>query len=214
MDFEHFIFTRFNLGLYRRHPSPDAWMTKRLDLFERYTLPSMMRQTTNRWTWLLAFDPQTPECITARYDYLDRVQVIYEPCQDWMRANVDMGGWLITSRLDNDDYVERDWVERIQAEFNRSELVVDFHGRALNLETGKYFNSDRTLPNSMFLSLIEHGSTCKTCHAFNHTDMVAHYPSKLIEGFGWTMIIHDDNLMNTIRPTFLPSEIQTLYANG
>ena len=215
MMFDHYILTRFNLGLYDKHPDPEAWMDKRIELFERYTLPSMMRQTATGWTWVLAFDDQTPGEVIRRYDYIDNVVIIYESLRGWVKRNVD-DGWLITTRLDNDDYVERDWLANIQAEFTNTTLVVDLKGRALDTATGIYYDPCRRFPNSMFLSLIEPGRNCRTCHHRQHPDMIAEFESVMVDAYGWTMVCHGNNLMNSILPKYtkLPNHLQIEYANG
>ena len=212
----HYILTRFNLGLYDRDIDHAAWMKSRIKLFERYTLPSMMRQIEMDWTWVLCFDHRTPSQYLVRYDYMDNISVSHESPVDWMLENVDIGRWLITTRLDNDDYVESNFTSMIKAEFDRTTKVVDTMGRVLDTSTGLYYDSGRTEPNSMFLSLIEPGNVCKTCYDLQHTHMPAKYNSVKIPHYGWTMVVHGENLMNKVtqKMPLLSPMFQTLYTNG
>jgi len=216
MMFDHYILTRFNLGLYDKHPDPEAWMEERIALFERYTFPSMMRQTCMDWTWVIVFDELTPPEVIVKYDYVDNITIISDLPATWLRQNVDGDKWLITTRLDNDDYVERDLMENIQGAFVEDVLVVDTRGRALDTQTGIYYDPMREFPNSMFLSMIEHGRDCRTCHFVKHTDMIARFPSRKLDAYGWTMVCHGNNLMNSILPKYtkLPNHLQIEYANG
>jgi len=74
----HFIFTRYNVGLYddwrkasdrrranvkRRHRrigSPERWMKQRFVLFRRFCAPSIQYQLNKDFFWVLAMDSRTP----------------------------------------------------------------------------------------------------------------------------------------------------------
>lgn len=57
------IFTRFNLpskGYESVVRSTDDWLQKRVELFERFCLPSVMAQTDQDFSWIVYFDPHSP----------------------------------------------------------------------------------------------------------------------------------------------------------
>ena len=62
--FKDYITTRFNAGLYRPkvniRVSADEWMEHRLKLSTTFTLPSMMGQSCQNFTWRVLIDKQTP----------------------------------------------------------------------------------------------------------------------------------------------------------
>ena len=215
MLFDHYILTRFNLGVYDKHPNPSEWMDHRVKLFDTYTLPSMLRQTNTNWTWVLCFDEKTPDNIICKYDYIDNIKCVFERPDVWIRANADSGSWLITTRLDNDDYVERDWIGLIQEQFDGMVKVVDMNGRALDVSTGVYYDTMRPGPNSMFLSLIEPGGVCDTCYKYQHTHMLHHYDSVMLNQYGWVMVCHDMNIINSVKRNapILANEYQVYYVN-
>ena len=82
MRFQHFLLTRFNLGLYPADMNqaycdksgqapardPDKWMDDRLELFDKYCVPSVMNQSNKNFTWLVVFDPKTPSKYRERIE--------------------------------------------------------------------------------------------------------------------------------------------------
>lgn len=82
MRFQHFLLTRFNVGLYSgaesaeltdrsgEQPSkdPDGWMDHRLKLFEKYCIPSVKNQSNKKFNWLVVFDEKTPSRFKNRIE--------------------------------------------------------------------------------------------------------------------------------------------------
>ena len=109
-------------------PKLDAitFMDFTLDLFERYTLPSMMNQTNKNFTWVLLTDDKLPD------EYMERLEgykklvpnivirknnyklvsygLSYQ--QDY-RPYLPKSGQCITARLDGDDIVHPTWIDYI-----------------------------------------------------------------------------------------------------
>ena len=70
---QHFVITRFNLRTAYsgtdRHGKPvlgPSWMHERIELFERYCLPSMVHQVNQNFTWLVLLDEATDPESAAR----------------------------------------------------------------------------------------------------------------------------------------------------
>lgn len=204
---KHFIFTRFNLldaktDIYNnpRIQDPDAWMEHRLKIFEQYTLPSMLNQTNKNFTWLLAFSEKTPMEVLNRYDYaLDGLRIIFTYPKDWIRCLTPETDWLITSRLDNDDYYDPGFIDRIQSNADEVNEIIDIDYQQLDHVTGKRYSSLRASPNSPFLSLVEPwGDDIKTCFHCSHTNMIRAFPAWKINHPLATMVIHEKNQLNRI----------------
>ena len=133
----HFILTRFNIRLFRydkhgRSINKLSWLDERLNLFETYTLPSVIGQTCQDFTWILLVDSQTPE------SYRERMMGYRKQCQQitfvavkeehgWQFANIFQqvvnkllkergakeGDVCLTTYFDNDDCLNRDYVKDI-----------------------------------------------------------------------------------------------------
>lgn len=183
--FKHFIFTRWNLlddktTIYNNPAitNPEGWMDHRIKLFEKYCLPNVMLQKGD-FIWLLSFAPGTPKWITDKYASFPHIKIIYEYPKTWLRKQpLKDGEWIITSRLDNDDTIYPDYIERVQEQFNEKFLLVDtdglqrdlltdkyytryikIPGGEIDLKTARFYTVERKTCNSPFISLIEQVGT-------------------------------------------------------
>jgi hypothetical protein len=173
--FKHFVITQFNL---RKFPyqSKDKtdwenWTQNRINLFYTYCLPSFLNQSNKNFTWLIYFDTKTPEKFNDLLKRLNEINFIKlcfadsfdhfmtKYTKDIRELSTD-NKWVITSRCDNDDVLQKDAVDTIQRNFvPKNEFLISLaSGYTLNI-------ADNTLahyyyPMSPFISLIE--STKKT----------------------------------------------------
>ena len=163
-SFTHFLLTRFNL----LHPGvvlDDSWYKQRFALFERFCLPAVQGQTNQSFCWMIFADRRTPDIFRARIDayqsyanlevsYLDgpdRAEMVRA-----VRARLEKPAThLLTTTLDNDDAIARDYVAQVQAQFAAQpfELVNFVHGLRLDLVQHKLYACD--LETNPFISLIE-----------------------------------------------------------
>ena len=205
MNYAHFIFTRYNLGLYENPKIQDkeAWMEERFELFKGCS-DSIHNQTTNNFIWIIGIDPKTPEEEKKRiqsYGTIDTV-ITNREIADFVRTNVAPfinKEWIVTQRLDNDDRLEDRCVEEIQSQLREVEEVIDIDGRQLDLNTGKYYTSGRKRPNSPFLTLCERNDgEVKTCFFRAHSNMGETFKARKIEKQLYIQVIHEGCLMNKL----------------
>jgi hypothetical protein len=212
---KHFIITRFNIDYLTRCEHPHLWLYDRMQLFRDYTVPSMQRQTLDDFEWIIRIDPSTPAGIVQQLAKFGHPMI---GTDEMVMAYIGSNRWdnepVITTRLDNDDYVEEGWVEMIQMEALAAtqDTVIDTLGRAFDVETGRYFNPGRGGANSMFVSLVEFGAI-KGVYSRPHYKIGDDYPTVVIPHFGWVMVCHGGNLMNKILPEFKQNVPQTYYTN-
>jgi hypothetical protein len=55
-EITHLLITRFNLNYGDLYPYSETWMDHRMALFERYCLPSVLRQRETGFGWRIYFD--------------------------------------------------------------------------------------------------------------------------------------------------------------
>jgi len=212
MLFEHFVCTRWNVGLYGKSQKvvggktivPDDWMQTRMVLWERFCVPSIYAQTNQNFTWIVVFDPQTPE------KYLDRARAILHPkhrlelgtnfrksIKDSIgRPTVDR---LITTRIDCDDALHKGFIERIQAHFNlvgKTGIFTFPVGWVWDIRKHKLYHC--RYPRNPFLTLIEKPQRkVHTVLAHRHTKISEMFRVHRLEGgHNWLQIIHGENLAN------------------
>lgn len=203
MKFKHFILTRYNLGIYDKdNPyfktvgNPDEWMRHRAKLFDK-CLISLFEQTNKNFTWIIAVDPISLGTIKINEKYVN-VKFITEQPHIWLRKQYPGAEWLITSRLDNDDILHPDYVDAIQSKFREVNEIIDIDYEVVDNATGLKYPSNRTKPNSPFLSLIEPwGNTIMTAMGKAHSIMSDIYPARKLGVFA-QQVIHDRNVLNKI----------------
>ena len=215
----HFIITRFNLRGNEDTPSSakmidEAYLAQRLELFERFCLPTVRSQTEQDFKWLVLFADETPEPVKARVAayaaawpnlvplYLPRGTGSVGPLV--VRPYLDAGPQtLITTRLDNDDGLARDYVAKVQRQALTGERLV------LQFPAGYVWHNDRIYldrqEHNAFTTLVEplpqgSASEFNTIYKGSHSDIgrlgrvvdVDDEPS-------WLQVIHGSNLENYVR---------------
>ena len=142
---QHFVITRFNLrAAYSgtdRQGQPvlgPGWMRERIELFERFCLPSMVHQVNQNFTWLVLLDEATDPEFAARVEshqegFRAMRTLLLPPIADdreigqRVAALVDeRTELLLTTRLDNDDAFHERAIETIQAKARRKREFLNF----------------------------------------------------------------------------------------
>jgi hypothetical protein len=212
MSVDHVILTRFNLP--SRGPeslirAQDGWLQRRVELFERYTIPSVVAQTTAGVRWVVYFDPQSPQWLLDRlapyvksgvYTPLFREEAAWRDVGDDVRQVTGArASMLITTNLDNDDALAVNFVERIQA------LIVPGQSRALFLERGLIASGGRAYirrhEGNAFCSVAEPWSAQPaTTWRDWHMMLGSHMPVISLGGEpAWLQLIHGENVSNRVR---------------
>jgi len=208
----HVLLTRFNLpsqGVEQLIRAREGWLRERVDLFERYCLPSVLGQTEKRFSWIVYFDEQSPQWL-----------------KDWASAHADAGAftpiyrtdvprdvlladiagtaygnetWLLTTNLDNDDGLAIDFVERLRA------TAVAADGRTAIYLTcglirgpaGLFLREDR---DNAFCSVVEPTEQAVTCWADWHNRLSMTMPTIAVGGGpAWLQVVHGSNVSNRVR---------------
>lgn len=182
MKAEHFLITRFD------YPDGYPHLKRRIELFNKYTLPSVKKQVNQRFKWIiLSSNPEWFEgidCIVTRISGLKDIL-----------ASVK-SEWVITSRVDNDDALHPRYIAEVQAHSEPKEMVIDFRGYRYNLSTGKVvkFDSIYEKKPSPFSSLIQKaGDVDIGVLKFKHGDLSDHFPVKRLNQRRWIQMIHETN---------------------
>ncbi len=208
-EIDHVILTRFNLpsagpeGLVRARPN---WLRERIALFEKYTIPSVVAQTERNFSWIVYFDPDSPEWLKERivghgraYTPLFRAEV--SPgvlVEDLARLTGGRGERLITSNLDNDDGIALDFVARIQAVADDRPQVAVFLTKGLIKSAGRLYS--RTDRHNAFCSVVETWTAPRTCWSEWHNLLATTMPVVELAGQpGWLQVVHGSNVSNRVR---------------
>jgi hypothetical protein len=175
-----------------RHLS-SVWLRERLTLFEAICAPSIRSQTCRDFVWLVYIDSRSPEWLgeaikTAggRPVHASRFLAHDEFCSTVEDA-LDGDVWL-TTRLDSDDALARDYVERVQST-SFDEYLCFIGGAVLDLRRGRV--AARRYESNPFLSRWARRGTVLDA---NHLEAE---PLTSLEGPpAWLQVFHGDNVYN------------------
>lgn len=207
--YRHYILTKFNTGLYsnldkRIKIKPNVWMEHRLSLFEKFTLPSMMNQSCQNFSWLLSVDKQTPEKFIYRirdFGY-QSIKICFDSFEmninTYEHSNFD----IITTRIDNDDAFYVDFVKEIQCEY--AKLVNESRPFAISFPLG--YAMDLKSNQAIIFKSFKNNCPTLVCNNQNfisvrgceHVRISSRYRTFYIKEFEpyWLLTIHSHNLCN------------------
>lgn len=215
--FHHYLITRFNL----RNPKwdvtknnetllTDDWMEDRMWLFENFCFPSVTAQANKNFTWLLYLDITTGEVFKHRIEalvadfanievfYIDGMPSFYAEIKKRITAKSSGAPYLITSRIDNDDCIHKDFIGEVQKRFNSQEYrAIDvIKGYSLQIKPDFMLGKKEHIFNP-FISLIEKNDDPKTVWHNDHNlwkneKRITQVKNKRL----WMSIIHEKNKVN------------------
>lgn len=200
------------------------WLVARQKLFEKFCLPSVMSQTNKDFEWIFVSDTRTPDSFkkvldaypatvlyadvgeglkTTRTKQLRAIQLeeaVATPLKEYLDSK-DVG-LVITTRLDSDDAISTNHIDKIQTFAN----IYKGRGRFwLNLQRGLKWCGGNVYPigalQNPFISFIEPQGDLFTAYQCCH--MLAPksgFPViQVREGQPtWMQVIHGGNLMNKL----------------
>lgn len=220
---KHLILTRFNVASPGREAAirlKRGWLDERFKLFEDICLPSVAAQSEKNFEWVVLFDVETPA------DYKDKInnlisvfpfRPVYTDSFDMRKLGPEIvkectpADYLLTSRLDSDDILAVDYVEKLQkiASGLNGRFVINFDNGAILLLNNKraalYEYRDASNP---FASLIEKfAPDSKTIWGVQHTEIhelgeVVHVKGKPM----WLQVVHGGNVSNRVRGRRVPAK--------
>ena len=215
--FKHYLITRFNLRATHWDVTKnneqlltDVWMDSRMWLFENFCFSSVKAQTNQNFEWLLYFDSNTKEIYKKRIlelvanqpnfkvFFVEAMPAFYPALLDYIKNDTEGKPHIITSRIDNDDSIHKDFINEVQKHFNQQEYrAIDFiNGYSLQIEPNYILGNKEQLFNP-FISLIEKNESPKT--AFHQDHRLWKRDKKVTQISGkrlWLSIIHQRNKVN------------------
>jgi Protein of unknown function (DUF3118). len=213
---EHHIITRFNLRSSWAYD--EAWFLDRLELFDKYTLPSLRRQTNKNFTWHLLFDqkrtkPHLEKLEALNHNGIDLRFHLFgekeEPFEELKKQIYSEGEAILTSRVDNDDILHPDYVAVMQKEASKKLAeglqkpeLFDFMISYYWSPEQKTMTRRREYYPSPFSSLIEIGSPNEPLHtvyAGNHTKLHHQFSFNELPGAAAIAVVHGNNVLNGLK---------------
>lgn len=228
---DHLIVTRYNVpiswGRRGQLHADEDWLEERQGLFERYCLPSVVlaERSCPSVTWVLLCAVDSPPSLRTFMAQVVQLHPWIVPL--YLEENVPIGDivdeslkqrankprrFLLTTRLDSDDAVGRDFVKDLRQAAERS-LELEFLGKKelptlINFPFGcqtvhgrLYFSADLGNPFISFLEERSEGDPIISCYSGTHRDLhqSARTVSQLMaSGPSWLQVIHGSNEANVV----------------
>jgi hypothetical protein len=204
----HFLLMRWNLPGSLHYSSLELvadprWQARRRELFERYCLPSVARQTVRDFTWLFfvyrkLMSKADLEWFQAQDERL-RIVFVDDPessgvpeAREAVTRLASKEDWIITTRLDSDDVLHRDHLRKVRVDFTGERKVVEF-------SQGYYYDilvddlrEVRERQNA-FVSVLEPREGLKTAWAWPHHKIGEENEILYLDEAGWIALVHDQN---------------------
>ncbi|GGM98037.1 hypothetical protein GCM10009721_26320 [Terrabacter tumescens] len=213
--FEHYLLTRFSAAFVPGVPPQEDWLRYRLGFFVDACWSSVRSQQDADFTWLVLFDDRCSDDFRADVETL--AEGTFTPVWSSEQWNPSIFGraiaearpagavgaaaapWLLTTRLDSDDAIARDFMASVQREFTPTEgLFVDFpRGIQIDRSGATYLYDQLSSP---FLTLVERRRTDaapSTVYAARHARARQWGPVREVSAPPmWVQVIHGSNLLN------------------
>tara|TARA_R110002096_G_scaffold104_5_gene486 strand:- start:2089 stop:2928 length:840 start_codon:yes stop_codon:yes gene_type:complete len=213
--FNHFLITRFNLkrsdwktNKNNEEVLTDEWHKNRFNLFTNFCFPSVASQTNKNFEWLVFFDSSTTKVYrdliktlevklpNFKPFFIDGMDQFLPSLKSYIsKFNED---FIITSGLDNDDCISKNYIKEVQANFNKQDfLALDFvDGYTLQISPNGKLGKKLHQYNP-FISLIEKNTNAQTVCNVSHRlwkkeKRILQIKNKRV----WSSVIHQENKVN------------------
>lgn len=212
---QHYLLTRFNVRLTDGPAASDAWLRARLALFERFCLPSVLAQSSSGFEWIVFIDAESPDWFVGALAELARGRFdVVSVNGNWslmtpsrVLADRAAGPQVITSRLDNDDCIAVEYVERVQQSVTAGAREFINFTRGAQYSRGRFFV--REDPSNAFISLVEElrpSVPPQTVFVDSHDRLHRYGPVRqVVAPLQWVQVVHDANLANVVRGLRVPA---------
>lgn len=222
MKFKHYIITRFNLkknilaNTSNNIINDESWLKERYFIFEEYCLKSIESQTNKNFEWWVYFDDKIDEkYLKINNKFINRYKFFkpkYESSfenfkkkyvRDLHLESVNKKlDFILTTRLDNDDVISKDFVDLLQKTKFDSDKILEFpYGYSYNIK-GKKELRDYYSRLNPFISLLEKvnvNNDIKGIYAKQHGEWSDYNCEIISEEKSWIQIVHESNRYNTLK---------------
>jgi len=212
MKLQHFLWTPFDLGIYDNQDISDKeeWLRARLDLFKKYCLPSVQKQTCKDFKWGILVDDRSKflkefdleQAMTSKSNMFTISIVKIDPkdiALDILRfqkrnmqdKKVDTHVW---TRLSSDNMIHPSFIANIQDAVKTAQIQTAMEisyafGFCLDIRTNEATFTNYEEPNSFTTTVI--GPKGKAEHLMNEKDCPpVVFPKRLRY---WVRLIHNHN---------------------
>jgi hypothetical protein len=205
---------------------PDEWTRRRLELFKKYTRPSIESQTVKDFEWVILVDDETEDKIIKELEMTDARMIVRRTSvtgiidERYLESSLDIDreirsivsedvpDILITTKLDSDDAVFPLFIEMIRDEAARHFGVIDFLlGSVYVDEADEAYYLYRCQSHCLASPFVSVSSDLRGssgdfehCSSYWHCLMGGLFPARLIctSRPAYMRVVHGGNVINTL----------------
>jgi len=213
---QHILLTRFNLKINPDIESKEnlglnnEWLEHRFQIFHELCFPSVLNQSKKDFLWIIFFDIHTPEVFKKKAEslsqYAENIKIIFIDGFRELNSSLQniiqpfiVGSFVISTRLDNDDIIHKDFLATIgELAIQKNNTVIDLiAGHQLKLINKKAIIKKYENAFNPFVSLVETNGQIKTVLSKMHNEWKnANEIIKLNKKHLWIEYTHDKNIAN------------------
>ncbi len=223
-SYAHFVITRFNIPAnYAGHknksmngvdPKTDvAYLTRRVELFKKYTFPSLKNQSDQNFTWLVLFSDATPgvireELYKLKEEFANFCPLFLTDCEaynfdDYLAGVIKKvkADAYITTRIDNDDAMNVHMIRQIHEYYEKTKktnVLLSFPYGLQYMEAKKIYSNFHLFGNHFITLILPTGD--KTVISFPHNKLPKEIEQVTLKQDKknpmWIEIIHGTNYAN------------------
>ena len=219
--FTHYILTKFNIvaSWYKdcseqeggRHTTQmfhtQEWLNERIRLFETYCLPSVVNQTAP-YLWLVEFNSLSDRVLLDKIEEWKQacpslVPLFIEPyaddaaiVRDYIASHTTTD-YIITTNLDSDDMIHRDFLVKIQKAFNQQDgQIIHYTSGLQYIEEKQILYSWQNATNHFYSYVEKSTSSPTTCVDIQHGAYSGYLEIGDHTEPGWIEVVHKCNVYN------------------
>lgn len=182
-----------------------GWVDYRMELFQKYCLPSVLAQTDDNFDWWFVVNPGFPGLARRHIEVLTKYGKLLEITAPWEEKQPEIGHalsgrynneWVCSTRLDSDDMLHKDFMTQLKAHATKGEQFISF-SMGYMVKDGKAHI--RRYEVNPFMSYVEYANPLRTVYHEPHIKANKRgIPFNLIEFPGWAQVDHGDNIKNRV----------------
>jgi len=213
VSFKHIVITRywFPIAATRKDDgscSDAEWFERRYELFKTYCLPSVLGQSEQEFIWIVYFDESAPyESVKQVKELLSAYPHFHVRTLSAFKSSVirdDLANfthgfeYLLTTRLDNDDGLHREFIKRLH------DAIRPGGREFLNFPVGLIACGERIYlyrhRSNAFISFFEPVEGALTVFCAPHEQLCYWAPIRQLEAWpSFLQVVHGTNLSNKPR---------------
>jgi hypothetical protein len=199
----HLVMTRFNVQISEDSTThlDEAWLRRRMGLFQQFTAPSVCGGIGSDSVWLLLVNDRSPTWLVEQLHQQCPSAEILSLTGTWdsrkLRDELKNRGWGggTTTRVDSDDVLLKGFFGELGVSVRRRGTGVHTFPIGYQLVGGRFYW--RCYVQNPFISL--HGDASRTVFDLRHWDLRGERVHRVSYEPRWLQVIHGENLANEVR---------------